>query len=276
MKLLMDLGYEVGVISGGKSDDVVQRMSFLNIKHFYLEVADKTIPFQEIIKNTGFKTDEIAFIGDEIFDIPILEQVGFAATVPNAVGEVKIKRCDQHSHQQRDSRKQQVDCHRAAQHLREVARGDRHLAAQIIRPPRPAWHIVPAALREVLARNHPQPGCDHLEEDRHHTRQPHDPKQPVAETGPGAEVRRTNCPGPCTPRSPASPDRRMPGTAAKDAPKVAAKAPSHAALPESAAAPPSPALPQSFPRRPPGRPHSIPSISPSQKYLNGHHKLRFT
>jgi 3-deoxy-D-manno-octulosonate 8-phosphate phosphatase (KDO 8-P phosphatase) len=89
MKLLMDLGYEVGVISGGKSDDVVQRMSFLNIKHFYLEVADKTIPFQEIIKNTGFSTDEIAFIGDEIFDIPILKQVGFAATVPNAVKEVK-------------------------------------------------------------------------------------------------------------------------------------------------------------------------------------------
>jgi len=89
MKLLMDEGYEVGVISGGKSDDVVQRMSFLNIKHFYLEAADKVGPFQEILKNTGYKVEEIAFIGDEIFDIPILEAVGFAATVPGAVSEVK-------------------------------------------------------------------------------------------------------------------------------------------------------------------------------------------
>ena len=89
MKLLQEAGYEGGVISGGKSDDVIQRMSFLNIKHFYLEVADKTIPFLEILKNTGLQTDEIAFIGDEIFDIPILEKVGFAATVPNAVAKVK-------------------------------------------------------------------------------------------------------------------------------------------------------------------------------------------
>src|ERR1700722_1656273 len=60
MKLLMDEGYEVGVISGGKSDDVVQRMSFLKIKHFHLEVADKTIPFAEILQSTGFDVSEIA------------------------------------------------------------------------------------------------------------------------------------------------------------------------------------------------------------------------
>ena len=89
MKLLMDEGYDVGVISGGKSDDVIQRMSFLNIKHFYLEAADKSGPFEEILKNTGYQVDEIAFIGDEIFDIPILNRVGFAATVPHAVSEVK-------------------------------------------------------------------------------------------------------------------------------------------------------------------------------------------
>lgn len=89
MKLLMELGYEVGVISGGKSDDVVQRMNFLGIRHFYMEAADKVKPFQEILLNTGFKAGEIAFIGDEIFDIPILKKVGFAATVPSAVKEVK-------------------------------------------------------------------------------------------------------------------------------------------------------------------------------------------
>lgn len=89
MKLLMDEGYDVGVISGGKSDDVIQRMSFLNIKYFYLEIANKIQPFEEILQKTGYAEDEIAFIGDEIFDIPVLERVGFAATVPGAVKEVQ-------------------------------------------------------------------------------------------------------------------------------------------------------------------------------------------
>jgi 3-deoxy-D-manno-octulosonate 8-phosphate phosphatase (KDO 8-P phosphatase) len=89
LKLLMEAGYEVGVISGGKSDDVVQRMGFLSIKHFYLEAADKLPPFNEILVNTKFKPEEIAFIGDEVFDIPVLKRVGFAATVPNAVADVK-------------------------------------------------------------------------------------------------------------------------------------------------------------------------------------------
>ncbi len=89
IKLLMDAGYEVGVISGGKSDDVIQRMTFLKIPYFYLEAGDKMPPYLEILEKTGFKEDEIAFIGDEIFDIPILERVGFAATVPGAVKEVK-------------------------------------------------------------------------------------------------------------------------------------------------------------------------------------------
>jgi 3-deoxy-D-manno-octulosonate 8-phosphate phosphatase (KDO 8-P phosphatase) len=89
MKLLMDQGYEVGVISGGRSADVISRMGFLKIKHLHLDISDKTIPFNEILKTTGFKEDEIAFIGDEIYDIPILERVGFGATVPGAVSEVK-------------------------------------------------------------------------------------------------------------------------------------------------------------------------------------------
>src|SRR3954469_25372032 len=82
MKLLMDEGYDVGVISGGKSDDVIQRMSFLNIKYFYLEIADKIHPYEEILQKTGYKDNEIAFIGDEIYDVPVLKRVGFAATVP--------------------------------------------------------------------------------------------------------------------------------------------------------------------------------------------------
>jgi 3-deoxy-D-manno-octulosonate 8-phosphate phosphatase (KDO 8-P phosphatase) len=89
IKLLMEAGYQVGVISGGKSDDVIQRMTFLNIPYFYLEAGDKMPPYLDILQKTGLKEDEIAFCGDEVFDIPILDRVGFATTVPDAVPEVK-------------------------------------------------------------------------------------------------------------------------------------------------------------------------------------------
>jgi 3-deoxy-D-manno-octulosonate 8-phosphate phosphatase (KDO 8-P phosphatase) len=89
MKLLMDAGYEVGVISGGKSEDVIERLSFLSVKHIHLDAADKVAPFEKILNDTGFSEEQIAYIGDEVFDIPILERTGFSATVPGAVSEVK-------------------------------------------------------------------------------------------------------------------------------------------------------------------------------------------
>ena len=89
IKLLQEEGYDVGVISGGQSDDVALRMRFLNIKHCYLDAGDKRQPFENILRDTNLKPQEIAFIGDEVFDIPVLKEVGFAVTVPHAVDEVK-------------------------------------------------------------------------------------------------------------------------------------------------------------------------------------------
>lgn len=89
MKLFMEAGLELGVISGGKSDDVLHRFEFLKIKHLYFEAQDKVEPFEKILRETGYKESEIAFIGDEVYDIPILKRVGVAVTVPEAVKSVK-------------------------------------------------------------------------------------------------------------------------------------------------------------------------------------------
>lgn len=89
MKQLMEEGYQLGIISGGKSSDVETRLKFIGVHHLYLDASDKTGPFQEILNKTGLKPSEVAYIGDEVFDIPILEKVGVAVTVPDAVKEVK-------------------------------------------------------------------------------------------------------------------------------------------------------------------------------------------
>jgi 3-deoxy-D-manno-octulosonate 8-phosphate phosphatase (KDO 8-P phosphatase) len=89
LKLLMAAGIQVAIISGGKSKDVELRGQFLKVHHIFLGDENKIVAFDKIIASTGFKAEEIAFVGDDLFDIPVLEQAGFSATVPHAVDPVK-------------------------------------------------------------------------------------------------------------------------------------------------------------------------------------------
>ncbi len=89
LKLLMQAGIQVGIISGGVSKDVKTRAEFLKVQHVFLGDENKIIALDKIIASTGLSPDEIAFVGDDLFDIPVLERVGFSATVPHAVEPVK-------------------------------------------------------------------------------------------------------------------------------------------------------------------------------------------
>lgn len=89
LKLLMNAGIQVAVISGGESEDVRTRMKFLKIEHVFLGDEDKVKALDKIIAATGLSPEQMAFMGDDLFDIPVLERVGFSATVPHAVEAVK-------------------------------------------------------------------------------------------------------------------------------------------------------------------------------------------
>src|SRR5690349_21387296 len=91
LKVLMKAGIQVAVISGGDSKDVRIRMEFLKIPYVFLGDEDKIKAFDKIIASSGFKPEEMAFMGDDLFDIPVLERVGFSATVPHAVDPVKAR-----------------------------------------------------------------------------------------------------------------------------------------------------------------------------------------
>lgn len=89
MKLLMKAGIEIAIISGGDSKSVRERAAFLGIKHVYLGDENKITAFNKIMADIGLKPDQCAFMGDDLFDMPVLEKVGLAATVSTAVPEVK-------------------------------------------------------------------------------------------------------------------------------------------------------------------------------------------
>lgn len=78
MVLLQKSGVEIGIITGRKSNLVTKRMSDLKVKHVYQGVPDKLPTFEALIQSTGLSLDQIAYMGDDILDLPILTRVGLA------------------------------------------------------------------------------------------------------------------------------------------------------------------------------------------------------
>ncbi|MCX7977457.1 MAG: HAD-IIIA family hydrolase [Bdellovibrionaceae bacterium] len=89
IKRLIAQGYRLGVITGSSTSDIRARVKTLGIPYFYEGAEDKSPAFDHLLKATDLKENEVAYVGDDIFDIPLLRRVAFAATVPDAVDEVK-------------------------------------------------------------------------------------------------------------------------------------------------------------------------------------------
>ena len=77
------------MLSGGDVKSGRDRCASLGITHAHFGIADKVAVFRDVAGALGIAADEAAFIGDELVDVPLLSQVGFSATVPDAVDEVR-------------------------------------------------------------------------------------------------------------------------------------------------------------------------------------------
>ena len=89
LKLLQRGGIRVGIITGRQSPVVDRRAAELGITLVYQGAKDKRVPFREILQKTGLAAEQVAYAGDDLPDRPVMRQVGFAATVPDAVDEIK-------------------------------------------------------------------------------------------------------------------------------------------------------------------------------------------
>lgn len=89
LKLLQRAGIRVGIITGRQSAIVDRRAAELGIDLVYQGAKDKRLPFQEILQRLQLTPAEVAYVGDDIVDLPVMRQVGFAATVADAIEDVK-------------------------------------------------------------------------------------------------------------------------------------------------------------------------------------------
>ncbi len=83
------VGLTVGFISGRPSKATTRRAADLGVKIVLQKPSNKMDMVEKVKREHGFANDEIAFVGDELVDLPVLRRVGLAVAVPNATDEVK-------------------------------------------------------------------------------------------------------------------------------------------------------------------------------------------
>jgi YrbI family 3-deoxy-D-manno-octulosonate 8-phosphate phosphatase len=81
-------GIDTGIVTGELSPSVAKRAEKLQITHLYLGVKDKLGRLNEIMATHGLSWEEIAFIGDDVNDLEVLQRVGLSACPADAMGDV--------------------------------------------------------------------------------------------------------------------------------------------------------------------------------------------
>lgn len=89
LKMLQRAGVRIGIITGRESAIVTHRAQELGIEFVYQGAKDKLVPYQQIMAVTGFSDENVAYVGDDVVDLPILRRVGCSFTVADACAEVK-------------------------------------------------------------------------------------------------------------------------------------------------------------------------------------------
>jgi len=89
VRALIEMGVLVGAISGRAAPCVEQRLRQLGVKEIFQGIRRKREPFRQLLKKYGLRREETLFVADDVYDMPLLEEVGVKVAVADAVEEVR-------------------------------------------------------------------------------------------------------------------------------------------------------------------------------------------
>lgn len=89
IKLLQQQGIDVAVITAKDSRALTQRMKDLSVQYFYPGCSDKNQAFLELLDILSLKNEQVAYVGDDVIDLPVMTQVGLSIAVQDAHDFVK-------------------------------------------------------------------------------------------------------------------------------------------------------------------------------------------
>ena len=82
-------GLRTGCITGRQSSALLRRAREMNMEFIYMKQPLKMLAYEEIVRKTGMPDSAIAYVGDDLPDLPVMRRAGLAVAVGNAVPEVK-------------------------------------------------------------------------------------------------------------------------------------------------------------------------------------------
>jgi 3-deoxy-D-manno-octulosonate 8-phosphate phosphatase (KDO 8-P phosphatase) len=82
-------GLKTGMVTKRISETVALRARDLRIDHLYQGAENKSEILDKILKETGLREEEVAYVGDDIIDLPIMRRCGLAIAVASARSQVK-------------------------------------------------------------------------------------------------------------------------------------------------------------------------------------------
>jgi 3-deoxy-D-manno-octulosonate 8-phosphate phosphatase (KDO 8-P phosphatase) len=89
LSLAHTMGIQTGFITGRRSPAVAKRASELKVSFVYLGQAKKMQAYDECLQKAGVTAEEVAYLGDDLPDIPLAQRSGLAVCVADGVVELK-------------------------------------------------------------------------------------------------------------------------------------------------------------------------------------------
>jgi len=89
LSLANTMGIKTGFITGRRSPAVAKRAEELRVTFVYLGQAKKAQAFQECVEKAGVSEEEVAYMGDDLPDIPLAKRAGLAVSVADGADELK-------------------------------------------------------------------------------------------------------------------------------------------------------------------------------------------
>jgi 3-deoxy-D-manno-octulosonate 8-phosphate phosphatase (KDO 8-P phosphatase) len=88
LSLAHTMGIQTGFITGRHSPAVAKRAQELKVTFVYLGQQTKTAAFEECVRKAGVAEDEVAYMGDDLPDIPLAKRAGLAVCVSDGAPEL--------------------------------------------------------------------------------------------------------------------------------------------------------------------------------------------
>ena len=89
MKVALNKGYRVCIISGGTNEGVRKRLSALGIEDIYLGAHNKIEQYNELVKKYNLLPENVIYMGDDVPDYPVMKLVGLPTCPNDAVPEIQ-------------------------------------------------------------------------------------------------------------------------------------------------------------------------------------------